>query len=73
MNRDPLILRFSLEDQEKWKYEYNSLLAKKATFDEFDRVIHNLKPCIKTHSMQSDPQIETFIYTKIEFTALERK
>jgi hypothetical protein len=64
MNRDPLMLRFSLEVQEKWNYKYNSLLAKKTTFNEFDRVIHNLKPCIETHSMQSDPQSGMFIYTK---------
>jgi hypothetical protein len=48
MNRDPLMLRFSQEVQEKWNYKYNSLLAKKATFNEFDRLIHNLKPCIDT-------------------------
>lgn len=55
MNRDPHVEiqpRSSgvVELQELKEVWYNSLLAKKATFDEFDRVIQNLKPCIETNN-----------------------
>lgn len=54
------------ELKEVW---YNSLLGKKATFNEF-----NGDPKFKAmHWDKQLPQIEIFIYTKIEITEFERK